>query len=59
MSEILIPGGRQKIPIINESGLCSLVLFQKPQQCVISTPLFTPYRFFNVIRHFTAKPGKH
>lgn len=26
------PGGVQEMAIINESGMCSLVLFQKPQQ---------------------------
>ena len=29
VSEILTPGGRQKLPVINESGLYSLVLSSK------------------------------
>ena len=27
--------------------------------CKCFTPTFTPYSFFNVLRHFTEKPAKH
>ena len=46
MSEILTPGGKQSVPIINESGLYSLVLSDA------SSPLAIPVRTSGTLRTF-------